>query len=216
MKNSKLVYFHESGDSQGGQNNNGTEELATDTLIPGEWYDVTVIRNGTMYTTYINGSMRGAVDSNDLPTDGDSAKLRFGGNLHGEHLSGSLSNVRIWNKALSESEIGATLDGNEAGLVGWFPFGGSGQTIVNQATGSDAGANGTPGASDSAASDDPTRGNSLLELYPSMRGGQPIGMARLKELNLNGTSGVSAIGPTIAGLENLTNLNRVARFGVFT
>jgi len=79
----------------------------------------------------------------------------------GRYFNGSLDDIRIYNRALSASEVAVLYNGGagrtdnpSSGIVGWWKMNdGSGQTVTDS---SGSGNNGTLGASSSVASDDPT------------------------------------------------------------
>lgn len=70
----------------------------------GEWCHVAVVRDGSTVTFYLNanavggGWMSGTL-SNDEP-------LQIGWRLYGEYFQGDMDEIRIYNRALSQEEVG--------------------------------------------------------------------------------------------------------------
>lgn len=104
------------------------------------WYHLAGTSDGTTARIYVDGVLRGSgpVDPGWAPT---SAGSWFGGEVCcGNYFDGSMDNVRVWNRALSEEEVRANMSRavspSEAGLAGLWNFEeGQGETL------SDSGAN---------------------------------------------------------------------------
>ena len=86
------------------------------------WQHVAVVFAGGVVTFYKDGrpSEVGAV-----AFDTDSAALTIGGNTtYGQYLAGRIDEVRVWNRALTASEIQANmareLTGDQQGLIGYW------------------------------------------------------------------------------------------------
>jgi len=90
-----------------------------------QWNHIACVMNGTSVTLYMNGvPVSGTLSA--MPTV-QSSNLTIGySNLGGTYFNGKMDEVRIYNKALSQSEILAnmtnTLTGNENGLKGYWNF----------------------------------------------------------------------------------------------
>jgi len=86
---------------------NGTMSYSVPTL---EWRHLAVVKNGASLTYYSNGT-----SVNTSVTTADMASLPFyiGGDTGGEKISGFIDDVRIYNRALSASEIAALGAGNQ-------------------------------------------------------------------------------------------------------
>jgi Concanavalin A-like lectin/glucanases superfamily len=76
-----------------------------DPLPLNTWTYLAATYDGTMLSVYVNGTAVASqpVSGNILPSTGS---LRFGGNsIFGEYFAGTIDNVRIYNRALSQTEI---------------------------------------------------------------------------------------------------------------
>jgi len=131
----------------------------------GLWHHVACVRAGPgvgQGKIYIDG-----VDQTD-PTQNTpgsittlSGNLTFGVGLGSFFINGAMDDLRIWNVERSQAEINNNMNvelaGNEAGLIGYWRFNeGSGQDILDSQTNGTQ-YNGTLGADNNTASDDPTR-----------------------------------------------------------
>ena len=75
----------------------------------GRWEHVAVVFDGTDRELFVNGVSRGsyATTGGGVTDDGDDP-LWFGGmDYHGQYFKGSLDDIRIYNEALSASEVAA-------------------------------------------------------------------------------------------------------------
>ena len=97
-------------------------------LIAGQWNHVAAVvsGNGTFLTFYINGKPAGTAS---ITLSDASSVNEFIGSMDASgnySLSGTLDELRIWNYALTESELQVNLDnplvGNETGLVAYYDF----------------------------------------------------------------------------------------------
>ncbi len=131
----------------------------------GLWHHVACVRAGPgvgQGKIYIDG-----VDQTD-PTQNTpgsittlSGNLTLGVGLGSFFINGAMDDLRIWNVERSQAEINNNMNvelaGNEAGLIGYWRFNeGSGQDILDSQTNGTQ-HNGTLGADNNTASDDPTR-----------------------------------------------------------
>ncbi|GLF95223.1 laminin G domain-containing protein [Streptomyces yaizuensis] len=110
--------------------------LTSDRTISADtWAHIAASFDGTAATLYIDGVSSG---SKALPASGDeSALLHIGAKAGGPFYSGTIDEVRIWNRARGQSEITDSsayrLIGNEPGLVAYYRFDeGSGTTAYDQ------------------------------------------------------------------------------------
>ncbi|QDY81389.1 LamG domain-containing protein [Streptomyces qinzhouensis] len=101
----------------------------------GTWAHIAASFDGTTATLYIDGAFSG---DKALPTSGDgTALLHIGAKPGGPFYSGTIDEVRIWNRARGQSEIADSsryrLIGNEPGLAAYYRFDeGSGTTAYDQ------------------------------------------------------------------------------------
>ncbi|MEB3340848.1 LamG-like jellyroll fold domain-containing protein [Okeania sp.] len=127
-------------------------ELVSDTAIPfGQWSHVATTYDGATLKIYINGQLSGsrafgAQVSTDTQTPVIVGARQSSGNPI-DILPGSIDEVQIWNKALSETEIqnaqGRSISGNESGLVGYWDFNASDSSGASVVDLSGNGYNGT-------------------------------------------------------------------------
>jgi hypothetical protein len=101
-----------------------------------EWQHLVVTYDGTAMQTYLNGEPQ-----NSKAIDGMTTVFKdcvLGRNRNGDkYFAGELSDVRIWNRALTADEIqeamGYRLTGDELGLVGYWPLDeGKGDAIADR------------------------------------------------------------------------------------
>lgn len=109
------------------------------------WNHLVLVKNGLNYSFYINGvldkTIVGAISANSYL-----CKIVIGNlaaNIPNEGFLGKLDDYSIWNRALTQTEIGNVYNGvNHKGLVAYYPFNGNPKdsvgnhdgTVVNGAT----------------------------------------------------------------------------------
>jgi hypothetical protein len=75
------------------------------------WTNVTVVRNQSLFQTFIDGELSSSVDVNTLPINNPSnpATTKFGVNWPSspflEYLFGEIDDIGIWNRALTTEEV---------------------------------------------------------------------------------------------------------------
>jgi len=95
------------------------------TITAGVWYHLACAFNGTNIRLYINGQLvKSAIANSNYNTysypiiGGDPGYLNY--------FSGSIDEVRIWDRERSQSQISYAMNhilaGNESGLLGYWPF----------------------------------------------------------------------------------------------
>lgn len=94
----------------------------------GKWYHVAVVYDGAQIRFYINGELNASTDAPrgtiDL-TDSYSGGFHIGFSAGGRMLNGTVSEVRVWTKALSEMEIANNIcyvDPTSEGLLAYWRF----------------------------------------------------------------------------------------------
>lgn len=74
-----------------------------------KWYHLAVVFDGSMIKLYVNGELDGQVDAPRGPVIlcGNTDKRRFciGSSVGSRYLDGSISEVRVWKRALTQNEI---------------------------------------------------------------------------------------------------------------
>jgi hypothetical protein len=88
------------------------------------WYDISffISREGTDIQQTQCDRYEGSIGSNKQPLEIGQAVSQVIGSAVPCHLSGEISEVRIWNRALSVAEVCRSLNGDEKGLVSWWRF----------------------------------------------------------------------------------------------
>lgn len=95
-------------------------------LFLGEWYFVAATFDGLRISFYLNGRFDGSGDvQGPLCTNDQPLYIGVDFPLSTEYWYGAIDELRIWNVALSEIQIGEVMTGItplEAALVGYWPF----------------------------------------------------------------------------------------------
>ena len=135
---------------------NSYRDMSGSTIITatGKWYNIVVTYDGSINTNdgldrvqfYVNGMKESTVllsSLGSLPVNipngtaqlGIGATVNTAGNMSYYNFDGSIDEVRIWNKALTQTEIRDNLcqklTGSEAGLVGYWRFDETSGTTAN-------------------------------------------------------------------------------------
>ncbi|MBI5764277.1 MAG: immunoglobulin domain-containing protein [Planctomycetes bacterium] len=138
----------------------------------GQWYHLAWVRTAGTMRLYRNGQEVGSGPA--AASSGNLTNLNFGYRTsNGNHpWNGQIDEVRIWNTSRSASQINANMNhslvGNEAGLIGYWRFDeASGQVVTD---GSVTANNGTLGADQNVAPNDPTRGSSTVPFLVDCNG----------------------------------------------
>ncbi len=108
--------------------NSGEAVSSNININVGEWVHVATTKNGQTYKLYINGNLAITKTIVSSPTINTLhiSNLERNNILEGYYFDGSINDIRIWNKELTQSEINtninAELSGNEDGLVAYYKF----------------------------------------------------------------------------------------------
>ena len=126
-------------------------------LSLGSWHHLAGTYDGANYTLYIDGAVAATAPRSGLIGTNNIDLFLGNSKLGNKPFHGDLKEVRVWNRALSASEIASQMNksliGSEAGLVAYYPMDkGSGQVVVDS-TGN--GGSGTLGLSVSSEDIDP-------------------------------------------------------------
>jgi len=86
---------------------NGADVLANLRYSPttGAWHQITIIKNGTTYSLYSDGVFIGTDTSSVTWTDSDNITIGKDATASGYEFNGLIDEVRIYNRALSATEI---------------------------------------------------------------------------------------------------------------
>ena len=108
--------------------------IVSDTMPAGNWYHVACAFNGTTIRLYVNGQLLKSAVVNSIYTA--YANPYIGGDPgYGNYFSGSIDEVRIWDRERSQSQISYAMNhilvGNEIGLLAYWPFNKMNGTTVN-------------------------------------------------------------------------------------
>ncbi len=127
--------------SDGGTTGISAGEVAT--INNGQWHHIAMTWAASgEFTSYLDGYVADhrSAASVSLPTITNGGWLgAFGASDDKEYLTGNLDEVRIWNKARTQSDIQSTmyteLDGNESGLVAYYKMSdASGTTLTDNSS----------------------------------------------------------------------------------
>ncbi|NJM14150.1 MAG: hypothetical protein HC896_01075 [Bacteroidales bacterium] len=95
----------------------------------GEWYHLAVTWTKNTIKFYVNGEMVNEYNnaiSDPIPTGGYNFEMGRRAGTWDYQLNGDLAEVRVWNKVRTDEELSLykdfSLEGNETGLVGYWPL----------------------------------------------------------------------------------------------
>jgi PKD repeat protein len=153
----------------GDDNTTGRLSYTPPVSITGTWQHFALVssQSGNFMKIYRNGVLEASKTGASTYVPG-SNDLRLGyGFVNGDSFfGGQLDEFRVWNTVRSQSQIVANmhaqLSGNEPGLVGYWPFDESGQTVIDH---SPSARNGTLGIDANVGADDPTRVTSTAPIF---------------------------------------------------
>jgi hypothetical protein len=112
-----------------------TEVRSTSTVTTGKWVHVAATRNlvSGVVLVYVDGVLEGSAQAG-TNTLADASLMTIGGRAEGTFYTGLLSELRLWNRVRSQSELLADthrrLSGDEPGLVALYPFDDGGGSIA--------------------------------------------------------------------------------------
>ena len=175
-------------------------------VADGQWHHVAITRNGDQVTLYVDGAVDtsftfgGPLNGTDTPLalgallDASDAPLRF--------LAGDMDDLCLWSVHRDAAQIQQAMtygvSGSEPGLVAcWRMDASAGQTVADATAN---GLDGTLGADNAVAADDPSRTSSFPA--PIVYCGLGAGQANSPEATLliNGAGVAPAAGPFVAGV----------------
>ena len=170
--------------------NENTVVVSTTHIDDGSWHLVTYDVTATNESLYIDGELQASKTSTPAGLPRNSC-FGGGGCWGGVYFKGFLDDVRVYNRALSASEVsdlyyatGGTAGDTTSGLVGWWKLDdGSGTTAADS---SGDGNTGTLGGSPL-----PTWTNGKLDGALSFNGSQTVGVPDNAALDLSGPWTVS-------------------------
>ena len=82
------------------------------TLEAGRWYHIAVVFNpGSTVEIYVNGERASTLEASEIKPSGQS--FLIGTNLWGEQFFGSIDELKIWDRGLSEKEVKAVFSGQD-------------------------------------------------------------------------------------------------------
>ena len=107
------------------------------------WYHIAGAFDGSVMKLYVNGSLQATETYNGDVTPGDGVALLIGDNptWPNRYFQGKLDEIRIWSVNRTAEEIlnnmAVELNGNEAGLVAYYPMNEGSGTVVGDASGNE-------------------------------------------------------------------------------
>ncbi|MCV6637732.1 LamG-like jellyroll fold domain-containing protein, partial [Candidatus Albibeggiatoa sp. nov. NOAA] len=113
-------------------------------LSTNEYHHISVVREGTTITLYIDGIQDHQFTDTGIRNLSVASDIgRFGGwvEYNSNWLNGQMDDIRIWNIARTQADIQAnmykTLQGDEAGLIGYWSFDENTGSVASDQTGND-------------------------------------------------------------------------------
>ena len=100
----------------------------TTVLTPNTWYQATfVFENNNSIRLYLNGNLEATNTIGNVTLRNSDNRLRIGtGNIASEYFNGDIDDVRVWNAALSQTDIqdamNCELDGSQNNVVAYYKF----------------------------------------------------------------------------------------------
>jgi len=108
----------------------------------GRWHNVTAVKSGSVHTLYIDGVSAGTFSLGTNPMKLDYFYIgasRTDSNNIAQFFNGRIDEFRLWDKALSASELRDTmmrsLTGNESGLAAYYNFDNSSGSVLQDFSG---------------------------------------------------------------------------------
>lgn len=99
---------------------------ANSNLIPGKWYHVAIVSDGSKTSLYINGKLDSEVSGRSGNVDlSVVSPFYFGTSCNARPLNGAISEARIWSRVLSVAEIQENIcyvDPASNGLLAYWRF----------------------------------------------------------------------------------------------
>lgn len=108
----RLVYLIWNGSSSGVSSPTLSIGTSGTDIIQGQWFNVTLVRNGNNFSMFINGTLKGT-NAFSAPSNvgiGTSNNLRIGTGNNSDlpyswHVNANISIVRMYNRELSQAEV---------------------------------------------------------------------------------------------------------------
>jgi hypothetical protein len=113
--------------------NNASYDESTTNVATGKWLFIAASNDGTTTRVYVNGNLEKSYSENLAVSNG---QLYIGGTNGGTNMfTGTVDEVRIYNRMLSDEEMAALYvadcpDNINLGLVAWYPMSGNAQNIL--------------------------------------------------------------------------------------
>ena len=171
----------------------GDRVTANTELLPNTWGHIAITRSGTNLKIYSNGVEDGTGSWNGA------LSLKAIGRGNRGYFGGMLDEVRVWNVARTGDEISEnydnSVDPNSTGLIGYWSFNETDQTVMDA---SGEANHGSFGASIAEGVDDPEQLISNAPFSESCDGGNTGGGSNVAPIAVNDTSGSIQIGGAIS------------------
>ena len=128
------LVFEKNGRIKGDINVATVVQTSTGVLVADKWQQITWTWDGTTHSIYVNGKLIvSSTDSTQPPSDTTNMRIGTWNHSTGREYQGSMSEVVIYNKGLSSSEVKTIYNGREAynhkegvcfnNLVAWYRMG---------------------------------------------------------------------------------------------
>ena len=121
---------------------NQLSKSSSGVLVAGNWFHVAAVRQGASVRVWVDGvDVTTTFGSHIDPAYSASRQTYIGTSYAPEAFNGTISEVRVWNYARSESQIKADmfkeLTGTEEGLAGYWKLNEGSGTIAHDSTAND-------------------------------------------------------------------------------
>ncbi len=139
------IWFTSSERLQGGfETINGADVFVTspNTYNDGKWHYVTVSYDSNILRLYIDGAQVAAINVNLQPDNTGGQALRAGANSlsAGNFFTGNIDEIRLWNRALTPTEVKNAYDNNIFSQQGLILYKDLGDSVIRNDVGIDVGA----------------------------------------------------------------------------
>jgi len=112
-------------------------------IVDGKWHHIVAVREGNILKLYVDGALDETADASLVGSITDGSNIYIGRQTvsGGTYFDGIMDDVRIYNKALTASEIQNNYNGNvvTTGLVSWWKFNEGSGGIAHDSIGSNDG-----------------------------------------------------------------------------
>lgn len=122
-----------------GSNTRNNPNITSNTTINDhEFHHVAFIKEGETLSLYIDGNLEGTTTDTTTNSTQNTSPLHIGNRANTNHFAGEVDELRIWNKARTQTEIQENLynklEGTEENLVAYYNFENDSGTTITDST----------------------------------------------------------------------------------